>query len=133
MSLKTSPPLKRAEAAAAEAAAEKRRAKEKSEADAAAAEAAEREKEARAKFAAEQKRLGEEAILRARREVELYGEVSEAAKVRWEIEKGRYADLLPEHQKLLLQYAEELDRLEALAEDKAAIEKVGLTERRRQV
>ena len=117
---------KRAEAAAAEAAAEKRRAKEKSEADAAAAEAAEREKEARAKFAAEQKRLGEEAILRARREVELYGEVSEAAKVRWEIEKGRYADLLPEHQKLLLQYAEELDRLEALAEaNKAAIEKVG--------
>ncbi|MFY9111635.1 MAG: hypothetical protein WAP34_06835, partial [Desulfomonilia bacterium] len=78
---------KRAEAAAAEAAAEKRRAKEKSEADAAAAEAAEREKEARAKFAAEQKRLGEEAILRARREVELYGEVSEADKARWEIEK----------------------------------------------
>lgn len=117
---------KRAAAAAAEAAAEKRRAKEKSEADAAAAEAAEREKEARAKFAAEQKRLGEEAILRARREVELYGEVSEADKVRWEIEKGRYADLLPEHQKLLLQYAEELDRLEALAEgNKAAIEKVG--------
>lgn len=117
---------KRAEAAAAEAAAEKRRAKEKSEADAAAAEAAEREKEARAKFAAEQKRLGEEAILRARREVELYGEVSEADKVRWEIEKGRYADLLPEHQKLLLQYAEELDRLEALAEaNKAAMEKIG--------
>lgn len=117
---------KRAEAAAAEAAAEKRRAKEKSEADAAAAEAAEREKEARAKFATEQKRLGEEAILRARREVELYGEVSEADKVRWEIEKGRYADLLPEHQKLLLQYAEELDRLDALAEaNKAAMEKVG--------
>ena len=117
---------KRAAAAAEEAAAEKRRAKEKSEADAAAAEAAEREKEARAKFAAEQKRLGEEAILRARREVELYGEVSEADKVRWEIEKGRYADLLPEHQKLLLQYAEELDRLEALAEaNKAAMEKVG--------
>ena len=117
---------KRAEAAAAEAAAEKRRAKEKSEADAAAAEAAEREKEARAKFAAEQKRLGEEAILRARREVELYGEVSEADKVRWEIEKGRYADLLPEHQKLLLQYAEELDRLDALAEgNKAAMEKIG--------
>ncbi len=117
---------KRAAAAAAEAAAEKRRAKEKSEADAAAAEAAEREKEARAKFAAEQKRLGEEAILRARREVELYGEVSEADKVRWEIEKGRYADLLPEHQKLLLQYAEELDRLDALAEaNKAAMEKVG--------
>ena len=117
---------KRAAAAAAEAAAEKRRAKEKSEADAAAAEAAEREKEARAKFATEQKRLGEEAILRARREVELYGEVSEADKVRWEIEKGRYADLLPEHQKLLLQYAEELDRLDALAEaNKAAMEKVG--------
>ena len=117
---------KRAAAAAEEAAAEKRRAKEKSEADAAAAEAAEREKEARAKFAAEQKRLGEEAILRARREVELYGEVSEADKVRWEIEKGRYADLLPEHQKLLLQYAEELDRLDALAEaNKAAMEKVG--------
>lgn len=117
---------KRAAAAAAEAAAEKRRAKEKSGADAAAAEAAEREKEARAKFAAEQKRLGEEAILRARREVELYGEVSEADKVRWEIEKGRYADLLPEHQKLLLQYAEELDRLDALAEgNKAAMEKIG--------
>ena len=117
---------KRAAAAAEEAAAEKRRAKEKSEADAAAAEAAEREKEARAKFATEQKRLGEEAILRARREVELYGEVSEADKVRWEIEKGRYADLLPEHQKLLLQYAEELDRLDALAEaNKAAMEKVG--------
>lgn len=117
---------KRAAAAAAEAAAEKRRAKEKSEADAAAAEAAEREKEARAKFATEQKRLGEEAILRARREVELYGEVSEADKVRWEIEKGRYADLLPEHQKLLLQYAEELDRLDALAEgNKAAMEKIG--------
>jgi hypothetical protein len=117
---------KRAAAAAAEAAAEKRRAKEKSGADAAAAEAAEREKEARAKFATEQKRLGEEAILRARREVELYGEVSEADKVRWEIEKGRYADLLPEHQKLLLQYAEELDRLEALAEgNKAAMEKIG--------
>lgn len=117
---------KRAAAAAEEAAAEKRRAKEKSEADAAAAEAAEREKEARAKFATEQKRLGEEAILRARREVELYGEVSEADKVRWEIEKGRYADLLPEHQKLLLQYAEELDRLDALAEgNKAAMEKIG--------
>ena len=117
---------KRAEAAAAEAAAEKRRAKEKSEADAAAAEAAEREKEARAKFAAEQKRLGEEAILRARREVELYGKSSELEKMRWETEQGRYADILPAHKQLLLQYAEELDRLDALAEgNKAAMEKIG--------
>ena len=117
---------KRAAAAAAEAAAEKRRAKEKAEAAAAAAEAAERERETKAKYAAEQKRLGEEAILRARREIELYGDISEADKVRWEIEKGRYADLLPEHQQLLLQYAEELDRLNALAEaNKEAMEKIG--------
>ena len=57
------------------------------------------------------KTRGEDAILRMQRELELTKNATALEEMRWETEKGRYADLLPAHKKLLLQYAEEKDRL----------------------
>ena len=117
---------KRKASADAEAAATKKRAKEDADAEAAAADARERARVAAEDLANAKKKIGDAAVLQMRREVELYGKSSELEKMRWETEQGRYADILPAHKQLLLQYAEEMDRLNALAEaNKAAMEKVG--------
>lgn len=117
---------KRKASADAEAAATKKRAKEDADAEAAAADARERARVAAEDLANAKRKIGDAAVLQMRREVELYGKSSELEKMRWETEQGRYADILPAHKQLLLQYAEEMDRLNALAEaSKAAMEKVG--------
>lgn len=73
------------------------------------------EKAAQTQADARQKR-GEAAILQAQKQLELKTDATELERVTWEVEKGRYAELLPAQQQELLNLAAKKDEMAAIAE-----------------